>query len=343
LETLVFAESTGEYASEVDEYITWINSDGTGKKQINYFFDLKTFHDFAFFVYNPSISPDGRYLAATVNGVFLALDLQTNEQTIVAEGGFGHGFTWQPASWTLDSNRLVVSYGEQLFFWDSVTRQARHFETLFEDVMPSWAPNGEYVAFTRYKRDTFEMHANNIGQLYIMKPDGSDLRVLSEQAFFQGITTLDNVQSLSNVLSWSPDGQWIVFLSGDPPDIAIVNIQTSETRLLAADPAKDVNPSWSPDGARIAFTSNRNGRDQIFSIKPDGSDLLLLTADLIDGNAYAPVWSPLGAHIAFLTWDQKVLSNGLYVMNADGSSKVFIRGAIEGVRQRPAWSPIPAP
>jgi Tol biopolymer transport system component len=340
VETLVFAEATGEPSSPIFEFITWVNSNGSGKKQVNYFFDLDTWHDFAFYVDNPTISPNGRYLAAGVTGLFLAVDFQTNDQIIIAKEGFGHGSTWHPASWTPDSNRLVVSYGEQLFLWDAITHQARRFETPYEDLMPAWSPDGGSVAFTRYEKETFEMHENKLGQLCLMKPDGSELRVLSEQAFFQGITVADNLQSLSNVLSWSPDGQWIAFLSGDPPDIAIVNVQTGETRLLASDPAKDVNPSWSPDGGHIAFASNRNGRDQIFTIKPDGSDLLLLTTDLEEGHAYAPVWSPLGLYIAFLTWDQKVVPDGLWVMNADGSDKVLIQ---EKITQHPFWSPIPAP
>jgi Tol biopolymer transport system component len=339
VETLVYVVPTDD---GLEAPITWSNSDNTGKKTIN-LFPRGDFTGFTFYVYNPSISPDGRYLAAMVNGAFSVINLQTNESSYVDVESLGVGAGWHPGSWSPDSSKLVVSYFYQLLIWDATTRQTRRFEAPYIDLMPAWSPNGEIIAFTRYNDSTFDMSMNGLGQLCVMHLDGSDLRVLSEQAFFQGITTLDNVQSLSNILSWSPDGQWIVFLSGDPPDIAIVNVQTGETRLLAPDPTKDVNPSWSPDGTRIAFASNRNGRDQIFSIEPDGSDLLLLTADLIDGNAYAPVWSPLGAHIAFLTWDQKVLPNGLYVMNADGSGKVFIRGDVASVWQRPAWSPIPAP
>jgi Tol biopolymer transport system component len=334
----VFAESTGEDGVEIDEYITWINSDGTGKKQINYFFDPQTWTGFAFYVDNPSISPDGRYLAALVHSGFLVLNLQTAESSDVILGGIA----WQPASWEPDGRRVVISYGYQLAIWDTDTRQAQRVGTSYVDLMPAWSPTDEYIAFTRYDKNAFDTSYNSVGQLCIMRPDGSGLRVLSNQTFFQGITPLDNLQSLSNVLSWSPDGQWIVFLSGDPPDIAIVNVQTGETRLLASDPATDANPSWSPDGSRIAFASNRSTRNQIFSIRPDGSDLTLLTADLLDGNAYAPVWSPSGAHIAFLTWDQILLPNGLYVMNADGSSKIRIE-ALTGFYQRPAWSPIPAP
>src|SRR4029450_3651786 len=54
---------------------------------------------------------------------------------------------------------------------------------------------------------------------------------------------------------------------------------------------------WSPDGSRLAFYSNRGGVQQIWSVRPDGSDLRQLT-DHRESGVLWPVWSPDGTRIA---------------------------------------------
>jgi hypothetical protein len=52
--------------------------------------------------------------------------------------------------------------------------------------------------------------------------------------------------------------------------------------------AFDADPSWSPDGTRIAFTSQRNGANQVFVMNADGSDQRLL----LDGDSAFADWQP---------------------------------------------------
>jgi len=40
---------------------------------------------------------------------------------------------------------------------------------------------------------------------------------------------------------------------------------------LTNSPARDQDPSYSPDGTKIAFTTDRNGNEEIYSMNRDGS------------------------------------------------------------------------
>jgi TolB protein len=76
-----------------------------------------------------------------------------------------------------------------------------------------------------------------------------------------------------------------------------------------------------PDG-RIAFTSDRSGTGNIFSIKPDGSglqQLTFLTAD--QGGDGEPAWSPDGKLIVFTEHSPDFSTFRLWLMNADGSNR----------------------
>ena len=42
---------------------------------------------------------------------------------------------------------------------------------------------------------------------------------------------------------------------------------------------QNLDPSWSPDGKTIAFTSNRNGELEIYSMNANGSNQKRLTTD----------------------------------------------------------------
>ena len=51
-----------------------------------------------------------------------------------------------------------------------------------------------------------------------------------------------------------------------------------ERRLTNSPGVNDFDPEWSPDGRRIAFASNRDGDDEIYTMKPNGSGVRQLSS-----------------------------------------------------------------
>jgi serine/threonine protein kinase/Tol biopolymer transport system component len=88
----------------------------------------------------------------------------------------------------------------------------------------------------------------------------------------------------------SPDGSRIVFFTNAPrEDLFVIHPDGTGLRQLTAGGSKNCMPRWSPDGSLIAFYSDRGGVYQAWTIRPDGSDLTLVS----DAHPLSnPVWSP---------------------------------------------------
>lgn len=84
----------------------------------------------------------------------------------------------------------------------------------------------------------------------------------------------------------------------------------------------------------IAFESDRDGDDEIYVIKPDGSGLAQLTVDPAADRE--PAWSPDGSRIAFVS--NRSGNYEIYVMNANGSGILNLSGNPANDRE-PNWSP----
>jgi Tol biopolymer transport system component/serine/threonine protein kinase len=96
----------------------------------------------------------------------------------------------------------------------------------------------------------------------------------------------------------SPDGEWIAFTPlGGREDLFVVKSDGTGYRQITDDAARDRGPKWSPDGKRIAFYSDRSGRYETWTIRPDGSGLEQLTKATGPGRTEV-TWSPDGKRIA---------------------------------------------
>lgn len=188
------------------------------------------------------------------------------------------------------------------------------------DYEPAWSPDGSRIAFI----------SNRTGPLkvWVMLADGSEPRQVT-----QG-------EDEDDAPAWSPDGRSIAFVSvhdGDA-DIHLIRPDGSGHRRLTASPGDDLHPQWSPDGARVLFNSSRRSADpahpdvyEVFSMRPDGSDVTPLTQG---GTATYASYSPDGRWLLF----RRQLP--------DGNSEIMVRAAHGGaelnVSRDPAFDGWPA-
>jgi len=105
---------------------------------------------------------------------------------------------------------------------------------------------------------------------------------------------------------------------------------TGPRSVLGGPRAEIVNPAAS----KIAFTSGRDGNNEIYVVNGDGSGLTRLTID--PAWDAQPTWSPDGRRIAFMSFREG--KSGIWVMTADGSSPTRLTTSPH-IDEAPSWSP----
>jgi TolB protein len=92
------------------------------------------------------------------------------------------------------------------------------------------------------------------------------------------------------------------------------------------------------DNTRIVFSAYHLGDWDLYTVRPDGSDLRQLTRGA--DREMHPDWSPDGRQIAYTVSPSDDLRiRRIYVMNADGTNPSRLTTTEDGLAQWPAWSP----
>ena len=194
-------------------------------------------------------------------------------------------------------------------------------------------------------RIAFSSSVDGDSEIYTINPDGTGLAQLTDN-------TIADVSP-----SWSPDGQRIVFLRADGPDLDIWKMNADgDGEALVLDypgaPGFAPNaPAWSPDGGKIVFGVNDSDNRglctadfdddvcALFTVNPDGTALEMLVQTISD--ACCPSWSPDGSRVAFSSGEPGL--EGVYtvvVKTIGGGTATIATGPdIEDSNIDPDWSP----
>jgi hypothetical protein len=191
------------------------------------------------------------------------------------------------------------------------------------DTQPAYSPDGSQIAFATTRDGNSE--------IYIMNANGGNQ------------SNLTNSPSEDLYPAWSADGQWIVFTSNRDGNQEVYKVRTSGADLtnLTNNPANDAQPTWVSDtglfssaGERIAFSTDRDGNQEIYLMTTDGAEPTNISNS--GAEDFYPRATRSGARIVFVSTRDG--SQDVFVMNADGSDQGNLsNNAAQDAY--PSWSP----
>ena len=219
------------------------------------------------------------------------------------------------------------------------------------DLAPAWSPDGRRIAFQSTRDGNWE--------IYVMNADGSDVHRLTHgeaedgepswsadgkriafvhdgrlwemQANGQGAHSLETDGEWP---SWSPDGKALASdVEFGHHHYGIV-VSTPGRGLGAYGAPDDRRPKWSPSGEDVAYECRFGDHWHICVLEPKTGSQRVLTGH--DSDAFAPVWSPDGTHLAFIS--DRDGTDQLFVMRSDGQGVVRLTRT-QADKDTPSWRP----
>ncbi|MFN3615736.1 MAG: Tol-Pal system beta propeller repeat protein TolB [Rubrimonas sp.] len=213
---------------------------GSGEPQV-YLYNLDTGQQellgrFPGMTFSPRFSPDGRQVVLSMaqegNTDIHIMDLATRQMRRLTRGP---GIETAP-SFSPDGQQIAFESdrggGQQIYVMPTGAGETAATRISYGEgrySTPVWSPRGDLIAFTKSTRGQF--------QVGVMRPDGSDERVLDATFHSEGPT-------------WAPNGRVLAFFRESPGqsgasslwsvDITGINLRRLPTPNAASDPA------WSP-------------------------------------------------------------------------------------------------
>lgn len=307
-----------------DIYI--MNADGTGLRYVTSGID-------------PQLSPDGTQIAFTRweprYELFVINSDGTNERALLQ----GWRQIKSPA-WSADGSTLTFSYQEGGRLDEEIVRV-----NILKEIMKGKDPSPP--------REARDIEVEN-GILEYRLPADAYWFLKQIDLNTGELTDLYTERHSYGPTGHPSDANQVIYKTQN--GIALQNVAINQSQPVSSD-HRDHTPVISPDGSRVAVAYWQDGHWDIHTMNLDSSGRQRLTStpltvlaaqnqlttEMIDGqeravapanahwNNAAPVWSPDGTQIAFVTdrsgqWE-------LWIMNADGSNQrpMFPNGQLDGL------------
>jgi len=214
--------------------------------------DMHRFHD----VRDAQISPDGKWVAYTVNSVDIAADKGDTDVWITSWDGTQHlRMTTSPESetaprWSPDgrylsflSSRPGKAKGNQVWLLDRSGGEAQQFTDVKGRLSGyEWSPDSKKLLLVVADRDPNDPADDDTGAPGVR--GGSGARAPKP-------IVIDRYKFKQDVAG---------YLNQPAPRLYLFDIETKKTDALTDTALEATGPSWSPDGKWIAFTG-RSGKD----------------------------------------------------------------------------------
>ncbi len=190
---------------------------------------------------------------------------------------------------SLDSNYFYYSSNRENGNYDIYLRDLKDITTVrltahpSRDTSPAISPDGKRLAFISNREDPE-------GDLYVMKIEPE--KIIKQAR-----------ESISDLPPFDLKAKnFTLFQDPDTKTIKII---------------KDATPAWSPDGEWIAFSSTREGIENIFIIRKNGKDLKKITSK---GGIY-PKYSSDGNQIVFVSYRDKGSNGEVYTIDVNSKAE----------------------
>ncbi len=284
-------------------------------------------------VSDPQISPDGKWVAYTVERVDVEADESSTQIFMVS---------------TDDKNVVQLTADE------------------YSASTPRWSPDGLHLGFLAAKGDdeeaktqvwTLDRRGGESQQFtavdqgvsdFLWAPDGQKMLLmirdktaddLAKEAAEEAGEEAKPLPYVIDRLQFKRDG--VPYLDRSRTHIYVVTEREAAPLQLTFGDYDDSQPAWSPDSINIAFVSNRteepdsNDNNDIWVVSAEG-DAASRGARLVTknaGNDYAPSWSNDGSNIAYVTVTEPDLiwyaTNHLAIVPAAGGEERVLSAALD--------------